>query len=139
MLWVFWAWFPLLYSKAWMLLCMFRSKQQLSELWYCWALFIEEQRTIILKVHESSKTNRLRASWVNLEANLPHVTYYTPRWEVQALILSALTWEYLFTLKKLNSFLMTRWPSFFIYFWFPTVKKWLHSTFRHLKSTLSKL
>lgn len=71
----FWARFPLLYSKAWMLLCMFRSKQQLSKLWYCLALFIEGQRTIILKVHEDSKTNRLRPSWVWIWKPICHMLH----------------------------------------------------------------
>lgn len=97
----FWASFLLFYSKAaWTLLCMFKSKQQLSELCYCLGLFIEGQRTIILKVHEGSKTNRLRPSWVNLEANLPHYILYT---QIGRASPHSLLWlENACSLKKIN-------------------------------------
>lgn len=112
----FWVWFPLLYSKAAALLtwlCMFISKQQLPELCYCLGLFTEGQRTIILKVREGSKTNRLRPSWVNLEANLPRVTYNThPDQKCQFLfsLFSDVKRFFHFKKNKLKNSVLFSWP-----------------------------
>lgn len=147
----FWVWFPLLYSKAAALqLCMFRWKQQLPELGYCLGFLTEGLRTIILKVHGGLQ-NRSRLIWEYLKANLPRVTYYTHRSEVQVLILSLFWLDKTYLLKKKRPkqecfILMTRSPSNLIYLWYsPTlfkickVKNWLLSTFRYLKLTSSKL
>jgi len=147
----FWVWFPLLYSKAAALqLCMFRWKRQLPELGYCLGFLTEGLRTIILKVHGGLQ-NRSRLIWEYLKANLPRVTYYKHRSEVQVLILSLFWLDKTYLLKKKRPkqecfILMTRSPSNLIYLWYsPTlfkvckVKNWLLSTFRYLKLTSSKL
>lgn len=96
----FWVWFPLLYSKAAALqLCMFRWKRQLPELGYCLGFLTEGLRTIILKVHGGLQ-NRSRLIWEYLKANLPRVTYYKHRSEVQVLILSLFWLDKTYLLKK---------------------------------------